>query len=57
MIHWSDMMAPVYVLCELAGVDPIANTVLGISVGDNRLIIRYKDMNNNVRHSSVEYEF
>ena len=50
-------MAPVYVLCELAGVDPIDNTILGISIGENRLIVRYKDMNDSCRHTSVEYEF
>lgn len=57
MIHWSDMLAPVYALCDLADVDPVLNTIESIFIADQMLIVRYIDEDGIHRHVSKKYEF
>jgi hypothetical protein len=56
MIHWSEMMAPVYALCDLVKLDPVLNTITSIFIADSMLIIRYIDEDGNHRHVSEKFE-
>lgn len=53
-IRWIDMIDPVYTLIRLAGLDPEDIDLEGVSILDNRLIIRYTD-NGISRFVSVPY--
>lgn len=54
-VRWIDMIDPVYTLVRLVGLDPESVDLEGISIMDNRLIIRYVD-NGAHRFVSIPYE-
>jgi hypothetical protein len=56
MIRWTDMVDPVYSLSVLAGIDPETNTITGINIQQNHLIVYYTNSNGSNMFVSKEYE-
>ena len=56
MIRWMDMIYPVYSLSLLAGIDPETNTITGINIQQNHLIVYYTNSNGSKMFTSKEYE-
>ena len=56
MIRWTDMVDPVYSLSVLAGIDPETNTITGINIQHNHLIVYYTNSNGSNMFVSKEYE-
>lgn len=56
MIHWSELVAAVYAVCDAVGIDPVLNEITSIYIGENTAIVRYLDENGVQRHISKKYE-
>jgi hypothetical protein len=54
-VRWTDMVDPVYTLALLAGIDPEHNSITGINIQNNRLIVYYNEPNGNSNFISKEY--
>ena len=56
-IHWTEIVAAVYAICDAVKLDPVLNKIESIHIGDQMVIVRYTDEEGVLRHVSEKYEF